>query len=83
MSETAQTTEIVAFTEHYRVQGQIALVPGARLTDFIRDPAKFIAVTAAIVSDREGKELFRCSFLDLGKDHIELILPAGTMEKTR
>ncbi len=77
MNDSQEMTEVLIFTPHFKVIGKIALVPGARLTDYIREPAHFIAVSDAVVSDRHGGELFRTSFLDVSKDHIEIILPTG------
>ena len=82
MSDNQEMTEVVIYTQHFRVIGSIALVPGARLTDYIREPAHFIAVANCIVADRHGAELFRSSFLDVGKDHIEIILPVGLIHQT-
>jgi hypothetical protein len=76
MSAQDETTSVVIFTNAYRIAGRIELIPGARLTDFIRAAPDFIAVTAAKVSDRDGKALFSTPFLDVDLKSIELIVPA-------
>jgi hypothetical protein len=73
--DTSETTEVMVITRNHRIMGRIALVPGARLTDYIREPTQFIAMTQVVVCDQGGKELFSTPFLDLGKHHIEIILP--------
>jgi hypothetical protein len=72
-----ETTAVVIYTESFRIEGRIALMPGARLTDYVRTASAFIAVTDATVWDKSGKQLFETSFLDLGSSWIELIVPAA------
>lgn len=68
-------TEVVLYTRRYVVTGAISLMPGARLTDYLRESRTFIAVAEAVVTDLEGRELFRTEFLDVHRDSIELALP--------
>lgn len=68
-------TEVVLYTRRYVVTGYISLMPGARLTDYLRESRSFIAVAEATVTDLDGKELFRTPFLDVHRDTIELALP--------
>ena len=82
MSERDDVTAVVIYTQHFRITGTIALVPGARLTDYVRETNHFIAVASAVVCDRHGSEQFRTKFLDVGKDHIEIILPAAMLNPT-
>ncbi len=67
---------VLIFTRNHQVYGKIALVPGARLTDYIIGAQQFIAVTEAEIRDRTGKVLLTTSFLDINRDQIEIILPA-------
>jgi hypothetical protein len=76
MDELVDKSEVLIFTDSYRIRGKIALVPGARLTDYIVEANLFIAVTEVKVTDKEGKLLFKTPFLNVHRDHIELILPA-------
>lgn len=82
MSERDDVTAVVIYTQHFRITGTIALVAGARLTDYVREATHFIAVASAVVCDRHGAEQFRTPFLDVGKDHIEIILPAAMLNPT-
>lgn len=75
------TTAIVIYTDSYRIEGRIALVTGARLTDFIRTVKDFLAVTDAIVYDKQGKRLFATGFLDVGREFVELIVPANLIRE--
>ena len=78
MGATDDMTQVLIYTRHFRIIGWISLVAGARLTDYVRENGHFIAVAKASVLDRHGKEeLFHTEFMDVGKDHIEIILPAG------
>ncbi len=72
-----ETTAVVIYTDSFRISGRIALMPGARLTDFVRNAPPFIAVTDAVVSDRDGKSVLAAEFLDVGSAWIELIVPAA------
>ena len=79
MTNSDETTGVVIFTTASRIEGRIALVPGARLTDFIRSAPDFVAVSEAVVFDRAGKRLFASAFVDVGRQFIELIVPAEFM----
>ena len=43
-SNSEETTKVVIYTDSYRIDGSIALIPGARLTDYVRSAQDFIAV---------------------------------------
>jgi hypothetical protein len=80
MATSDETTAVVIYTETLRIEGRIALVPGARLTDFIRGAPEFIAISSAVVFDRDAKRLFSAEFIDVGRDVIELIVPADSVK---
>lgn len=69
-------TEVLVFTTNHMIRGKIALVPGARLTDYIVDAKSFIAMTEVEVKDKAGKLILQSPFLNVNRDLIELILPA-------
>jgi hypothetical protein len=77
---TDEQTTVIVYTDSFRIDGCIALLPGARLTDYIRNARDFIAITNATVSDKSGKKLFATGFLDVGRDRIELIMPAALVK---
>ena len=76
MANTELMTSVVFHTPNYVIQGFISLVPGARLTDFIREAEDFIAVAEVVVKNHAGEEAFRASFIDIRRDSIELVYPA-------
>jgi len=77
MVEPENSTAVVFHTAHFVIAGRVALVPGARLTDFIRESSDFIAVVDAVLSHPEGTEFKRLPFLDLRKEAIEIAYPAA------
>jgi hypothetical protein len=75
-TELVDKTEVIIFTNNYYIHGKIALVPGARLTDYIVSANLFVAVTDVEVRDKAGNLILTTPFLDVHRDHIEIILPA-------
>ncbi len=75
LSAPIDKTEVVILTARYRIKGAIALYLNARLTDYITEAKAFIAVTDADVMNLDGTAIFHASFLDVQKDHIEIIVP--------
>ena len=69
-------TQVIILTKYHRIEGEIDLLPGARLTDFMNAANKFIVITGATVLDRSGKELLKGGFVDVLVRNIEVILPA-------
>ncbi len=78
--QSDETTQVVIYTSHYRIDGSIALLPGSRLTDYIRGVKDFLPVTNATVHERDGKRLFATSFLDVGREYVEIIVPANLLK---
>jgi hypothetical protein len=67
--------KVLILTENFRITGEVMLMQGSRLTDFLANSKPFIAVTDAEVLDREGRVALFASFLNVHRDHIELIAP--------
>jgi len=76
MSGYDDRTQVVLFTSQYVIHGWISLVPGARLTDFVREAETFIAVTECVVRDHQDRELFRAAFMDVRRDAIDMAVPS-------
>jgi hypothetical protein len=74
--EIADKSEVIILTTSYCLRGKIALVPGARLTDYIVGAHPFIAVTDVEIRDKAGNLVLNTAFLDVNRDLIEIILPA-------
>ena len=69
-------TKVTILTRNYRIQGEVALAVGARLTDFSVDAKTFIAIVNAEVTTHSGRDVLSAPFLNVHRDHIELIAPA-------
>jgi len=74
MSE--EKTAIIMLTRDYRIEGEIDLIPGARMTDFMNNANDFIVVTDARVVDHGGTEVIRGRFINVLKESVAVILPA-------
>jgi hypothetical protein len=70
-------TKVTIFTGSYRIKGYIDLIHGARVTDYMTEAKPFIAVTDAEVWELEvgGRQLMSAPFLNVSRDHIQVIAP--------
>lgn len=62
----------------WKVEGDIHLLAGSRLTDALNSKSKdFMAVTDAIVSDvAGGHEISRAAFVAVNRENVSVIFPA-------
>ena len=70
-------TKVTILTGTYRIKGHIDLLPGARVTDYMNDARGFIAVTDAEVWEIVGRLVFSAPFVNVNRDHIEVIAPGA------
>ncbi|MBU0676082.1 MAG: hypothetical protein KJ950_15705 [Proteobacteria bacterium] len=83
MNEEITHTAVVVLTRNYHISGCIDLLPGSRLTDYIGAVKSFFAVTDAVVRDiQSGKVVFAGKFMDVNRENVEIILPAGEITRT-
>jgi hypothetical protein len=75
MTEGDSKTRVVILAGAYRIKGEIELVPGARITDYILDAKEFFAVTKAEVWDLDGRKIFAASFLNVNRAHVVVVAP--------
>ncbi|HSC96165.1 MAG TPA: hypothetical protein VLC73_14450 [Burkholderiales bacterium] len=75
MMEGDTRTRVVILAGSYRIKGEIELVPGARITDYMLDAKEFFAVTKAEVWDLEGRKIFSAPFLDVSRDQVVVVAP--------
>jgi hypothetical protein len=70
-------TKVTILTSTYRIKGYIELLPGARITDFMAEARDFIAVVNAEVWELQvgGRQVLSAPFVNVSRDHIEIILP--------
>jgi hypothetical protein len=66
---------VVVLAGPYRIKGEITLVPGARLTDYMVEAKGFIALTQAEVWDLEGRLILSSPFLDVSRSHVVVVAP--------
>lgn len=76
MTEREDRSKVVILTKHYKITGEIALYPSSRLTDYVVESKAFIAVTDAQVTDHSGDPVLTATFLNVHRNHIEIIVPA-------
>ena len=75
MTEGDSKTRVVILAGSYRIKGEIELVSGARITDYMLDAKAFFAVTRAEVWDLEGRKIFSAPFLDVSRDQVVVVAP--------
>lgn len=78
MDKDENRTKVTILTSGYRIRGYIDVLPGSRVTDFIVQSKDFIAVTDAEVFEPElgGRQVLTASFIDVHRDHIQILAPA-------
>ena len=77
MPDDSSKTRVTILTGTYRIRGYIDLLPNARLTDYMTGAKDFIALTDAEVWEPTlgGRQVFAAPFLNLRRDHIQVIAP--------
>ena len=70
-------TKVTILTDTYRFKGNIELLPGARITDYMTEAKEFIAVTDAEVWEVVGRQVFTAPFVNVNRDHIQIISPGN------
>jgi len=70
-------TKVTILTGTYRIKGDIDLLPGARVTDYMTQAKEFIAVTDAEVWEVVGRQVFTAPFINVNRDHIQIIAPGS------
>jgi hypothetical protein len=76
LSEREGKAKVIIFTKHFQIKGDIFLYEGARLTDYMLEAKAFIAVSSAEIMDHQNNKVLTTSFLNVNRDHVEIILPA-------
>ncbi len=77
MDNDQNKTRVTILTGTYRIKGNIDLLPGARVTDYMAEAKGFIAVTNAEVWEVVGRQVFTAPFVNVNKDHIHIISPGS------
>ncbi len=76
MEQREDMTPVIILTKHFRIRGDIGLMPGARFTDYMNEAREFIAVSGAEVSDHNGKTILSGGFLNVQRASIDIAMPA-------
>jgi hypothetical protein len=79
MMNTEARTKVIILIGNYRITGNVDLLPGARVTDFLTESREFIAITEADVWDLGGRKLFSGSFMNINRGRIDVIMPEETV----
>ena len=74
-AEREDRYNVVIFTATCRIEGDIALYQGARLTDYLIEAKTFMAVTGASITDRKSGEVYKQPFINVRRDAIETVFP--------
>ena len=80
MSRRNDMTTVIILTSNYKIKGDIGLIPGSRLTDYMSESRDFIAVVDAEVSDLAGNQLVDNGFINVHRHNIEVIMPKEDKE---
>jgi len=72
-------TRVIILTGHYRIVGDIDLLPGARVTDYLAEAREFFAVTNAEVWDLNGRKISAGAFMNVNRNRIEVMMPENAM----
>ncbi len=73
---------MIILTGHYRIVGNIDLLPGARVTDYLSETRDFFAVTDAEVWDLNGRKISSGAFMNINRNRIEVMMPEGCAGKS-
>ena len=75
MAEGINKTRVTILAGSSRIKGDIELIAGARITDYVLDSKAFFVVVNAEVWDLEGRKIFAAPFLNVGRNHVVVIAP--------
>ena len=77
MAQNETNSKVTILTRSYRIKGHIHLLPGARVTDYMIESKDFIALTDAEVWELGGRQVLNAPFINVSRDHIEVVMPDG------
>ena len=79
MQTNKDRVRCVVIVATWRIEGDVHVLTGSRLTDMLNSKAKdFFVMTDAVVSDAaSGAELHRVSYVAVNRSEAALVFPAG------
>ena len=71
------THEVIIFTDQFKIEGEVHLIEGERITDFMRTGnSSFLPVTNATISSiYSSMVLVKAEFVSLNRDKVILLVP--------
>ncbi len=78
--DESKMTDAIFYTAKHVVAGKVNLLPGARLTDFMREDNQYLVVADATVSMHDGTKLFNAAFIDLLRSSVEIAVPRDALK---
>jgi len=75
MAESENRARVVIVAGSYRIKGEIELVAGARITDYMIESKEFFAMTDAEVWDLEGRKILTAPFINVCRSHVVVVAP--------
>lgn len=78
MNEPAVESEqyVVILTDTFRIEGNLGIFSGVRLTDYMNESKSFIPLTDATVKDLCGRQVMKTAFINVKKETIQLVVPS-------
>ena len=70
-----ESIQAVIQTTTNRIEGNLYLRSGERVSDMLNRSEKFIALTDSVIFSPEGNELYKCDFLAINLDLVVWLLP--------
>ncbi len=80
-----QKHEVIIFANTFRIEGDIHILEGERITDFLcsLERKQFIPVTnASIFNHDDGEHFLSMQYLSLNKDEITFLVPKKQVMKS-
>jgi hypothetical protein len=73
-----EAIRVILLTNHYRLEGDIHVVPGGRLLDEINKEREFIPITRATIYEVSGDApLDTLDFIAVNKSQVVMVAPAN------
>lgn len=80
MDAEREKLKVVICTSLYRIEGEMYILPGSRLTDQLNARTHdFLPITKAkVLSATQDKVLYEADYLALSREAILMVFPLGT-----
>ncbi len=82
MDDGSEKQRVLIFTRQFEITGNLHILYGVRLTDYMNESKEFIALTDVEVKRPDSEAVVSSSFLNINKADIEIIMPAHLVTQT-